>query len=246
VSELATASTGTGLPRDARLRIGVALTLGFGFAAVTRLEVVPAMLAVAALAVVASGIAPRALARRMRGPGALLVAVLLVLPLTVGQTELARLGPVSLRAEGLEAAALVAARFGCIVAVALAYLSTVPVLRLIGALRALGVPALLADIALLMLRYLDEVRGELARMRVAMALRGRPLSVWRPGGAGLLLAALLLRAHHRADRLWQAMRARGWGAAPPEAQPRVARADLMALGLAVAAVAALVWLDRAA
>lgn len=234
------------MPGDARLRIIVALVLAFGFSTVSRLELVPAMLALAVLAIAASGIAPGALAARMRGPGLLLMAVLLVLPFAVGQTELARLGPVALRAEGLEAAALVAARFACIVAVVLAYLSTVPMLRLIGALRALGVPALLADIALLMLRYLDELRAELARMRVAMALRGQPLSLWRPRGLGWLLAALLLRAHHRADRLWQAMRARGWGAARPEPLAPPAPADWAALALAVLAVVVLVWLDRAA
>lgn len=223
-------------PADARIRLGVALALGFGLAAVEDWRLTPAMLGVAAVVVGLSGIALTDLARRLRAPCGLALAILAVLPLTAGETPLLRLGPLTLWAEGLAAAGLVTARFLSIVAVAVAMLGPLPTLVLVRALRAVGVPALMADLALLLLRYLDEVRGEFAQMRRAMALRGRPLGWRRLADIGWLLTALLLRAHARAERQWQAMRARGHGAdraAMPWPAPSVA--DLAFLGMAVTA-----------
>jgi cobalt/nickel transport system permease protein len=223
-------------PADARLRLGVALVLGFGFAAVDDWRLTPAILAVAGVAVGLSGIGMAALARRLRMPCGLALAIIAVLPLVAGETPLLRLGPLTVWTEGLAAAGLVTVRFLSIVAVAAAMLAPLPPLVLVRALRAVGVPALMADLALLLLRYLDEVRQEFAQMRRAMALRGRPLGWQRLPDIGWLLTALLLRAHARADRQWQAMRARGHGAdRAAAAWPTPSTSDVTVLALAVLA-----------
>jgi cobalt/nickel transport system permease protein len=229
-----------GLPADARVRLAAALLLAFGFAAVEDWRLTPAILALALAAVVVSGSRPADIAARLRLPGAMALVIVAVLPFAVGSTPLMALGPLTLRVEGLAAAWLVAVRFLGIVAVAAAMLGPLPPLALVRALRGVGVPAPMADLAMLVLRYVDEVRDEFARMRVAAALRGRPISWRRLADIGWLLTALLLRVHARAERQWQAMRVRGHGAArAADIWPAPSTRDMAVLAAAALAASAL-------
>ncbi len=233
---------------DPRLRIVAAAVLAFAFSAVTQLASLPAMVALAAGLVAASGLGAAALWRRLRWPGLIVLALVAVLPWTAGTTSLLQLGPLVLYQEGLLAAALIAVRFACIVAVVVALLTTLPVAVLIQAMRALRVPWLLTDLALLVLRYLHELRHALARMRLAMTLRGQPLRGVSPRSlrawAGLV-ASLALRSHVRADRIYLAMRVRGYGEelAPPWRFRATAR-DWGFLAAVVVAGTLLVVVDR--
>lgn len=231
---------GRGLPADARLRVAATFVLAFGFAAVDDWRLTPLILGLVVAVVAVSGSRPADIATRLRLPGALALVILAVLPLAVGRTPVAAIGPLTIRAEGLAAGWLVAVRFLGIVAVAAAMLGSLTPPALVRALRGLGVPAPMADLAMLVLRYLDEVRDEFGRMRLAAALRGRPVGWRRLADIGWLLTALLLRVHARAERQWQAMRVRGYGAAAaaetwpaPDARDRavLAGAVLAALGL---------------
>lgn len=221
------------MPRDVRLRLLLALGLAFACASVTALALVPVALALALGVAFSAGMGARALARALRWPGLLVLGLSVVLPFASGETALWRFGPLVLRVEGLQAAALIAGRALAVVTLALALLGTVPMTRLVAGLRALGLPDLMADIALMMHRYLVEFARDLAAMRLAMALRGQPwclrLAVLR--GFGWMLASLLLRAHERAERIWVAMRLRGHGRAPPDPPPPMTRDDLLRAGL---------------
>jgi cobalt/nickel transport system permease protein len=79
--------------------------------------------------------------------------------------------------------------------------------------RRLRVPQLLVTTLALMHRYLFVLGEESARMKRARASRtfkrGRSLA-WRAGST--IVAQLFLRASMRADRIYAAMCARGWGA----------------------------------
>lgn len=207
---------------DPRLRIVAVLVLAFSFSALHG----PLALALMAMLTLGlarlSGVGFGALARRLRLPG-LVVAVLVAgLPVTYGETVLVSVGPLALRAEGLGAALGIALRFLCILTLVVVFLGTLPMPRLLAALRALGLPALMVDMAFLTLRHIEDVRTDLARMQVAMRLRGAPRGFWRGRlrATGWVLASLLLRSHARSERVYQAMRLRGHGApgaAPPEA-----------------------------
>ncbi len=87
--------------------------------------------------------------------------------------------------------------------------------ELCAALRALGVPALFTDQLLFMHRYAFVLVDEGARIATAWRLRagGRrhlPLATWGP-----LAGQWLLRSLQRAQRVHQAMLARGWRGAMP-------------------------------
>lgn len=232
---------GSWLPRDARLRLLAALLLAFACAAVDRLALVPAMLGLALAVAWAAGMPGPALARTLRLPGAVVLALVVLLPLAGGQTVLVRLGPLALHSEGLAAAGLIGGRALAIVILALALLGQVPTGQLFAGLRALGVPALMVDIAVMMQRYLVELRRDLAAMQLAMRLRGQP---WRLRldtlrGVGWTLAALLLRSHERAERIWTAMRLRGHGVAVPAPLPAPAPAEWRRLAVLALPAAAL-------
>ena len=226
-----------------RARLVSALTLAFGIAAIHSLAALPLVVGIALAVTLASGQVALVL-RRLRGPALLALGVFVLLSLGSGQVILAQLGPVALRSDGMQAGALIALRLVSIVALTLALLAPLSAFQLVGALRGLGVPALMADLALLTLRYLDEVSTELRRAHLARRLRAGRMG-WRalPDYAALL-ATSLIRAQARAERLWAAMRLRGYdtGLAMPVAPFRAL--DWLAMSAALAAALAVVWLDR--
>jgi cobalt/nickel transport system permease protein len=231
------------LPRDLRARLLIALALGFGFAAVREVALLP-LLALVAGGVVALSGAGRALLPRLKGPALLALGFAVLLPFLAGQTVLWQAGPLAIRAEGLAAGALIGGRLLAIVAVTLALFHGRSALDIAGGLAGLGLPRLMSDLALLTLRYLDELRGELARATLARRLRGGGRG-WRAlGEHGMILAAALLRAQARSERIWAAMRLRGHAAALAAPQPRLARQDLRAVAVALGAALAIAALDR--
>jgi cobalt/nickel transport system permease protein len=91
--------------------------------------------------------------------------------------------------------------------------------RLLAGLRGLGLPVVFVSVIALVLRYAQVLGPELARLRLARA--ARTIGAGGPGrlrsGANLL-GVLFVRSFDRADRVGQAMAARGW-----TGQPRVLR-----------------------
>lgn len=231
-------------PLSPRARLVIALLLAFGIAALQGVRLLPAVLALAMLAVL---LAPERgeILRRLRPPAVLALAFLLLLPVLSGSTPLVQAGPLVLTVEGLQAGLLVAGRLLAIVALVLTLLTPVAPVQLVAGLRGLGLPALMADLALLTLRYLDELGAELGRARLARQLRGGRARLRDLPDHGLLLATALIRAQVRADRLWAAMRLRGHGAGLAAPLPPLPGRDLAAIAAAAALALALVVTDRA-
>lgn len=227
-----------------RARLVIALVLAFGIAALKGLAVLALVVLLAAGVALASGQTWLVL-RRLRGVALLALGFMLVLPLIVGESVLAQIGPLAVRQEGVEAGLLIAVRLLSIVTLTLALLAPLSPFQLVGALRGLGVPALMADLAFLTLRYLDEVAAELRRAQLARRLRGGRGAGWRslPDHAGTL-ATGLIRAQARSERVWAAMRLRGYntGLAMPVAPLRVL--DWVGIGAALVAALGIIWLDR--
>ncbi|WP_444792329.1 energy-coupling factor transporter transmembrane component T family protein [Roseinatronobacter sp. NSM] len=231
---------------DPRVRLVMALMLAFSFASVGTVMMLPVLGAGALLVLAVSGADGGLVRTRLRGAGVLALAFVVVLPFLAGDQVLWQLGPLRWHLQGLEAGGLMGGRLLAIVVVTLALLSPVAPFRLVAGARALGVPALMADLALLTLRYLDELRAELARARLARRLRGGT-GGWRGlPEQGILLASALIRGQRRAERIWAAMRLRGYGAAGtlPVLPPLAGRDICAMVGVAVGSLA-LVVLDRA-
>lgn len=233
---------------DPRLRIIAVLALAFSFSALHGPVALALMVAATICLVWLSGTPARRLLRALRLPGLVVAGLVLVLPFTSGETVIAALGPFALRAEGLAAATGIALRFLAIFSLIVVFLGALPLSHLIGALRGLGLPALIVDMALLTLRHIDDLRHDLARMQTAMRLRGGHGWLGRFRSTGWILASLLLRSHARSERVYHAMILRGHGAsgaALPDARP-VPRSDKSALLVLIALAACLLAVDHLA
>ncbi|MGF1568891.1 MAG: cobalt ECF transporter T component CbiQ [Nodosilinea sp.] len=202
-----------------RLKLVSLLGLMFAFATVRQLSLLPWMLGLTAGLYALSRLPLTFLWQRLSYPGLFIVAVVAVLPFAIGETVLWQGGWLALRQEGLASTALIVSRFVSILTVGFILLGTTPFLTIVQAMRALGLPVILADMTLLSYRYLYEIADTLATMQQAMGLRGfghRPQRGFRPSGQmiqqlALLTGNLLLRSYERSERVYKAMRLRGYG-----------------------------------
>lgn len=212
--------------------VGLA-ALVFAFAAVDDWRLLPAMLGITGVLYSAAKLPLSFLLKRLRYPGFFLLGVVLLLPFLSGETVLWQWGPVTLRQEGCLAVVLISGRFLAILTISLVLLGTTPFLTFAKALRSLGLPWILTDMMALFYRYLNEIGDNLATMQQAMRLRG--FGSQRRSRLGLvpdrrefcrfasLAGTLLVRSYEQSERVYKAMRLRGYG--QEQARTRVSSAD---------------------
>ncbi len=214
---------------DPRYKIVGLITLVFAFSFIRDLRMLLAMAGVTIAIYAISRLPGSFLRRRLRYPSIFLVVIMLTLPFLSGDTVLLTWGAVAVREEGLLAAILIAARFACILTIGIVLLGTTPLLTNIKAMRALGLPQVMADMALLSFRYLQEIGRDLRNMQIAMRLRGfknRRLSVKGLRILAWLSGSLLVYSYERSESIYQAMILRGYGNAPPRREFRGSSRDI--------------------
>jgi cobalt/nickel transport system permease protein len=162
------------------------------------------------------------------------------LPFMGGERTVAVLG-VHLSVKGLWLLAGAAMKSALGVSALVLLVSTTPLSALLAGVRRLGCPALFVDLLALTYRYLFVLVEEAMRLRRAAAARGyRPR--WLPQAiiVGRLVGNLFVRSYERAERVYGAMRLRGYSSRMPAAAPsRFSPADgvvLVALILTLAVV----------
>ncbi len=232
------------------------LALIFAFASISHWQLLPLMLAIALSLLLLSRLPLRFALGRLRYPGLFIAAIVALLPFTAGETVLWQWGALSLRQEGLLAVTLIATRLLCILTVSLVLFGTAPFPTMLKALRSLGLPATLVDMALLAYRYLEELGTTRQRMQRAMHLRGfrsDRLSRRNLRLLASLTGSLLVRSYDRSQRIYHAMILRGYGQGPGArlpARPGCDRASWLACGsilaLALSLVLAEIWLVQTA
>lgn len=194
------------------------MALIFAFSSVRALWLILPMLAVTGLLLGLSRLPLKFWLSRLRYPGTFIATVVLLLPFAVGETVWVEIGSLTLRQEGCAAALLLAMRFICIFTVGLVLFGTAPFLQSLQALRALGIPRTIVDMALLAYRYLETVGEALATMQQAMYLRGWREDRFSRRNLKLLAAlagGLLVRSYEQSQRIYQAMILRGYGSRRP-------------------------------
>lgn len=142
-----------------------------------------------------------------------LAPFLLVLPLVQRDAGPAwHLGIMRLSAHGFNVALLLACKALTITTLMLILLATSPLHVTFQAAQALHMPRFFVHLALLTYRYLFVLAEELARLRVALRVRGyrnrATLHSYRT--VGHVAGTLLVRGSERAERVSQAMRCRGF------------------------------------
>ena len=140
-----------------------------------------------------------------------ILVLVVLLPFFKEGQVLWHIGPIEVTHEGLMSAERVAASaLVCVAAICLVWATTSEA-DLIGGLRGVGLPAIFVGVIAFMLRYLHVLRPELHRLWDARAAR----TIGRRNGAAVrsaanLLGAFFLRSHERAERVADAMAARGY------------------------------------
>lgn len=213
------------------------MALIFAFSFVRELSMLPAMVTVTAAIYAISRLPASFWLTRLRYPSFFLLVVVLLLPFLSGQTVILSIGALDLHREGLVSVVLITVRFLCILTVGLVLFGTAPFLTTIKAMRALGLPGILTDMALLAFRYLNELGDDLHRMETSMRLRGFRQHRLSGRGLGVLAwlgGSILVRSYERSEWVYKAMIMRGYGNAPPPRDEfQVSAADVMALVIAL-------------
>ncbi|MFC8045467.1 cobalt ECF transporter T component CbiQ [Nocardia sp. NPDC057353] len=172
----------------------------------------------------------------------------LLLPFAAGEPRTALLG-LSLSTAGLWAAWGIVAKGTLGVGISLTLAATTAVRELPGGLTRLRAPGLVVTIVVLMLRYVDVIADEAARMRLARLARGDdPRSLAQVAATARGVGALFLRSYERGERVHLAMLSRGFtGAVPDFGTAPAATRDWLVMGaavLAAAGVCACAWIAR--
>lgn len=232
---------------DPRLKMLGLLLLAFTFSYITNIRLLPVMIGLTLAVVGISGYPVRKLLRRLRYPSLIILCLVVLLPVSSGSTPLLQLGRLIVTKEGSQAAVLVATRFFCILTLATVFLDTTPLIGNIRAIQALGMPYVMADMALLVVRYLNVLGNDLHRMRRSMKLRGHTEKTfsWKSlKTMAWLTGSLVLRSHERSLDVYRAMRARGYGHTGARFGGfKVKRSDVLGLITAGATASLLVWLE---
>lgn len=183
------------------------------------------------------------------GTAALFVGFFVVwLPFLDGRGPFVAVGPVELSVPGLGLALLLLLKGVGIVSLMLVLWATAPLEVTLKAVRSLRVPGLLVQLALFTYRYLHLLGEELARLRLALRVRGyrNRASLHSYRTVGHVAGVLLVRGYERAERVGQAMRCRGFdGRFRALHDFRTRAVDVAAFVLLVAAAGALLAWDLA-
>lgn len=219
---------------DPRYKLAGLIVLIFAFSFVQDLRLLPAMLVITFGLYGASRMPLSFLLTRLRTPSFFVAIVAILLPFLSGTTVIARIGPLTLRQEGILAMGLIIVRFVSILTISLVLFGTAPFLTTIKAMRALGLPPILADMTLLAYRYLYEIGDDLKTMQRAMGLRGfraRQLSGRVLDVLASLAGTMLVRSYEQSERVYRAMILRGYGRLPrPRDQFQAHPGDVAGLG----------------
>ncbi|WP_431952110.1 cobalt ECF transporter T component CbiQ [Nocardia lijiangensis] len=138
------------------------------------------------------------------------VVLAILLPFAAGEPRTTLLG-LSLSTTGLYAAWGIIAKGTIGVGISLTVAATTSVRELPAGLSRLRVPGMIITIVVLMLRYVDVIADEAARMRLARVSRGDdPRTIRQIGATARGVGSLFLRSYERGERVHLAMLSRGF------------------------------------
>jgi cobalt/nickel transport system permease protein len=238
---------------DVRCKLVTILGYSFMLTALTRPQPAVAAIGVSLLALIVSRASPAKVLIRLLAISGFLTMFLVVMPLTVperpGDTLLVlnRVEWLGFNLRGLTLAATIAAKAVAIALLMEPLLATAPLPMTLHGLSRLGAPEMVGQMVLLSHRYLHVFRHEARRMADGMQVRGfrKRTDLMTLKAVANFLGMLFVRSFERTERVFDAMRARGYqGRFPVPAEPRLRPGDLLFSAVwLLAGVTLLVW-DR--
>jgi cobalt/nickel transport system permease protein len=197
---------------DPRFKVVVAAVFSIVVAVSYRFPTLLAALVAPVVLTLAAHLDLKAVARRLLVVIGFLVLLWVLLPLTFEGDALARIGPLTLTRPGVILAAQISLKSLAILLAFIALITTMTFTSLGHALDRLHLSGKLVHLLLMTYRYIFVIEQEYQRMVRAAKIRG-----FRPGTNlhtyrtfAYFIAMLFIRAAHRADRVYSAMRCRGF------------------------------------
>ena len=197
---------------DPRLRIVAAALLSVMLAVAQRPAVLVTGLAAGIVMAAMARLSPKRFLWHLLTVNGFMLLLWVALPFATPGARIAALGPFRVSAEGLAKAGVITLRCNALLMAAIALLATLALPQLGYGLQALGMPRKLAHIFMFTARYFDVLHGEYHRLTAALKVRR-----FRPGfnrhtcrTYGYLAGMLLVNSFHRADRVLDAMKCRGF------------------------------------
>jgi cobalt/nickel transport system permease protein len=174
--------------------------------------------------------------------------ILAVLLPFVGHGEQIEWAGLSLSVDGLYGAWNIVAKGTLGVVASLLLAATTPMRDLLLGLDRLRAPQIVVQIATFMLRYLDVIADQAARMRIARLSRGHdPGFLWQARAFATSIGSLFIRSFERGERVYLAMVSRGYTGRMPAPSGGVTTAGQWAAALCLPAAASVVtvvaWLQ---
>ena len=184
--------------------------------------------------------------KRIKLLAAFLALFVITSPLLVaGEGSSLHLGPFTASWAGLTLGIMLLAKALALASLVLVLLGTTQLEAIFKAAHALYVPGLVVQLAMMTYRYVFTFARELARMRVAIRVRGYRNRVRRHSyrTVGHVAGTLLVRGYERAERVGHAMRCRGFdGQFRSLVEFQTTVKDILALCIAgVVSAGLLVW-----
>jgi cobalt/nickel transport system permease protein len=231
---------------DPRFRVAAAtgyavvVALSYGFASLT------AAAAISVSLVLLARLHPGRLLRRLLVVNGFIALFWIMLPLTYGGDRVYPIGPVHLSMDGVLLAAKLTVKSNAILLALIALVASQSFAATAQALQRLRVPAKLVFLLMLTYRYIFVIEQEYQKIHRALKIRGfQPsTSLHAYKTFAYVIGMLFVRASRRADRVYRAMRCRGFsGRFYSLAEYQASVANWIFLGAVTVAAAGIICLE---
>ena len=199
---------------DTSLKVPALLLLMMSMALIRDQHLILLLPCITSVLFIASGIPLALLLTRFRAPIVFLLFVSVFLILFSEGETLVRIGPVILKSQGAVLALNTWVRVLSVISVGIIMIHTTPLPGLSGKLKRMMIPKILVDIGIMTGRYIMVIGEDYSKMKIARKLRGyvpgksliRRFAVIVPTAA-----TLLIKGFQQSERVFNAMRMRGYG-----------------------------------
>lgn len=173
-------------------------------------------LVVAAALLLASRLPVRFMCTRVKVICVFVIPILILMPITVPGTPFFSLGPLVASAEGISFAVLVTIRSVAAILLVVTMLGTQRFDTTLKAFALLRVPGIIIQMLLFTYRYIYVMIDEFLRIWSSMRAKGYAFRFSRHGLSiiGNCIGMLLIKSYERAERVYQAMIAKGYTGKP--------------------------------
>ncbi len=197
---------------DPRFRVAAATFYSFAVALCYEFQPLIVALTVSLVSVLLSGVGLKTVLKRLAIVNVFILLFWIVLPLTYKGNNVYSLGPVNVYLAGIILAAKITLKSNAILMVLISFIATMTFATLGHSLSRLRIPEKLVFLLMITYRYIFVIQQEYQKIIRSIKIRGfKPKTTLHTYKTfAYVIGMLLIRASERADRVYNAMRCRGF------------------------------------